>query len=738
MAYTEEFKLYYDAKDDLKNVTVHLTPEQEEQRQWDRDVIKSIDDYYAPYRERWRSNGALFNLIQTGSDDVTSNWYLGWARILINHAMAMMTAADPKGDFEPVGHTDAKMRILVNALVEYNVRKCNWHAHQRLWIQDLLTFGNGTINSYSRLPMKKKKWMGTDGTMQSKIVRNFHKSKVGIERVSPFRTMRSHFIRDPDDVPVSVEVEEGTWNQLAMKYGNAILEDGTKKYDLSQVQIGTHYRIIHFYDENENCYRIYCQTYGNKPEATQKLVYPSLPPVFQLGVPIYNVPLQRYKVKKDEKDFLMGGVNVAGLSPLAFATFDDQLDLDFETYSILGMGIPQIIEGPESVMHGLVNMSIDNERLKSTVPISYQPNNPDSPSALDLDVRTMYSGLVIDGKITAQPLGAPQASANQPLWEWLKFIIYQLSGINPEPLTGDQLHTAYQSGLLVRQMNMRAKARISAWENGPLKRAWTVLGMNSLSECTVEEWEEITEDEAKNIQEMVRENKMTGEDYDDSEKAKGIYKKKRNFMIPVKGHKFREDFTGKRPKKRALNPNDAYDQTLVEDKSMQGNTSYVPASQKYLLPSGSIESVLDYQVTVDGAGMLQDLKLQDMETMQKVIGNIQQAAQLDPTLIQRIDADKILARSIEPSGMTEDDLYKGTNNMSKLATQLGDTVKQAEAAATGQGQPAPNTAGGQTAQAIDQGKIFNTPTAEAGGLFPEVNNLNGPPDLASKFAQGLV
>ena len=643
-----EFPLYWKAKESLKTVTVDLTTEQEDQRARDREFIRAIDDYYSPYREQWRTNGAMFNLIQTGTDDVTSNWYMGWARLLMNHAMALMTAGNPKADFEPVGHNDQKMRVLVNSLVYHLLNKCNWSAHQRLWIQDLFVFGNGVTKSYSELPMRKKKFERANGKIVEKVVRDFRKAKVGIRRKSPFRCMRSHFISDPDDVPYSIEIEEGTWNDFAIRYGNAILPDGTKKYDTDQIPVGSHYRNIHLYDEQENCYRIYCITYGGKPEST----FERCPEIGELGYPIYNKPLSRYKFI-DQGRTLMGGANIPGLSPLAFATLDDQLDNDFETYSTIGMGIPQIIAGPEAVMQGLINMSIDNERLRGTVPISYEPNSGDSPSALDLDVRTMYSGLVIDGKITPQPLGLSSAGSNQVLWEWLKFIIYQLTGINPEPLTGDGLKTAYQSGLLIRQMNMRAKSRIQQWENGPLKRAFTVFGANALSEVTVEEWEQITEDDAKRIQEAIKRDDMTAEDYREGEDGP---EKRIHTYIPVKGYKFTEDFTGKN-KKRVIGTKDATD-TLIEDNKIQGTKSWVPADAKYLLPSGSIESIMEFDLRVDGSGMLMDLKTQDMEMGKNALLNAQVASTLDPSILQRLDADKLYMKTIEPTGYTEEDVFK--------------------------------------------------------------------------------
>ncbi len=713
---TQSYPMYFEALEDLKNVYINLTPEQENQRHHDSEVIKGMDDYYSPYRTQWRNNGALFNLIQNGTDDVTSNWYMGWARILINHSMAMMTAANPKGAFGPRGNQDPKMSILVSALVEDTIDQCGWSAHQRLCIQDLLCFGNTTTESYSERPMRKMKYQrGTK--MIEKVVRDFRRSKVGIRRRSPFRTMRSHFISDPDDVPVSTMVEELTWNQFTMKYRNAILPDGTLKYDTDQIPVGAIARLVHFYDEIENCYRTYCITYGGKPEQTPQ----TLPPIQDLGYPIYDEPLSKYKFI-DQGRTVIGGANTPGMSPLSFGTLDDQLDADYETYSTVGMGIPQIIAGPEAVMHGLLNMSIDNERLKSTVPISYEPNSADSPSGLDLDVRTMYSGLVIDGKVTPQPLGLASAQSNEVLWNWLKFIIYQLSGINPEPLTGDSLQTAYQSGLLMRQMNMRAKSRISAWENGWLRRAWTVCGANALSECTVEDWEEITEDDAKRFQESITNDEATAEDLRTRKEAgQKVYEKRKHYMIPVHGHKFREDFSGTN-KKRTLNSKST-DNTLIEDPEMQSNVSYVPADSKYLLSNGDVQSIFDHDVKVDGSNMLLDLKTQDSETAKTVITNAQLMVDMDPNFAQELDMKKIYVESIAPTGKTAEDVYKSQEDKSPIAKQFDNAEKQIDAQNAIQPTPPQNAQPQVTAQANQApgGPASQSGNAAEAGMPPARN-----------------
>lgn len=734
MPSTKSFPLYFTALEDLKEVKVELTEEQQERREQDSELLGAMDEYQAPYRERWRINGAMHNLMQTGIDDMNSNWYLGWGRVLTGHSVASMTEGEPEGDFDPMGPSDHKKSVLWKSLVKYQLNKCNWQAHQRFFVWDNHIFGGGVIEAYSELPMRKRRYVRQDKSIVEKFVRDFRRAKVGLRQVSPFRAMRSHHVVDPDDVNLGAKKEIVTWNQFAVRYGNAILPDGTKKYDTDQLPVGSHVRLWHIYDELEDSYRIYACPYGGRPEA--KNTHSSEPDAKELGYPIYDKPLSRYKFI-DQGRTLVGGANVPGMCPLSFSIFEDQLDADFETHSLYGMGIPQLIEGPEQIMQALVNMTIDNVRNLNTVPISYEPLDPDNPSYLQVDPRTMYSGMMMDGKVTPQPLGTADIGTNQVLWDWLKILLQQLSGINPDQITGDNLKTAFQSGLIVRQMNMRSKARIKAWEQGPLKRAWTLLLANSLSELTVHDWEEITEDEAKEVQERIANDEMTGEDYNEEDvtnpdgSTQKVYKTKTQYWFPVEGRKFREDFTGEN-KKRTYDSRSVKN-TLIEDPTMEGSKSYVPMDEKYLLPSGRIERILEFDVRVNGKTMLGDQKFQDGEMTQKALQNTAFVAQQDPEGVgAEVDWKKILIATNRPLGVEEKDMFKTDSPQSDLLKTGQKAVEDLEMLAT---LPTPQNAQatpGQTAPTQAP-----APT-DAQGPPTDPTQRSGPESLLDRVAGGTV
>lgn len=676
-----DYPLYYEAIEggDLKDVRIILDDEDERRRKADQEIVCATDQYYEPYRAKGRRAGALYNMIQSGTDDVVSNWYLGWARILINHSVAMMSAGVPEGDFQPIGPSDYKRKILWDALASHALNKCNWRSHQRRWLQDLHVFGNAVTRNYSEVPMRKKPFMDKEGNLAHKFVRDYRRAKVGIRVRSPFRCMRSTSIIDPDEIRIGIEREDMPYNTFVIRYKNAVNEDGSLKYETDQVPVAARVQVVHIEDEEENEKRVYALAYGGKTE-NEKRTAPLNVDNRELGVPIMRTPLSKFKIFGENGQYLAGGENVHGKSSLTWATFDDQLDIDYETHAIWGMGIPDIIEGPEAIMQGLVNMTIDNVRLKNTVPISYIPNDQDSPYGFDLDLRHAYSGLMIDGQVQPNPLGVADVGANSVMWEWLKTIIYQLTGINPEQLTGDNINTAFQSGLLLRQMNMRARDRITSWEDGPFPRMWSQLLADSLSVLTEEEWEEISEEEVEQIKERISNDEMTGEDFRENEIERKdgtkelVFERRRHFYFPVKGRKFREDFTGEN-KTRTMDPNSSKN-TLIEDYSMTDDVSNIPADKVYLFQTGDIERAMEFDTKVTGKHMLLDLKVQDMQDAERLMNLGITLKQVVPD----IDLRKQYIETGKIAGFEEDDIMETKRGGSKIKSAVDKIIQDMEAA----------------------------------------------------------
>jgi len=324
------------------------------------------------------------------------------------------------------------------------------------------------------------------------------------------------------------------------------------------------------------------------------------PPVYELGYPVYDEKLTK--------------LNPLGMCPLSFGIFNDQLTNDYKQHSLYGMGIPQLIEGMEMIMEGLFNMTVDNLRLKNTVPVGYQPyaGQTDWP---DLDNFTIESGRVYPGKFEPMSLGLADIQSNTQIWEWVNNLCMWLTGYNFQQIGGDTSKTAYEFSQRLRANSNRAAARLVGLENGPLKRSWTLVLANSLGQVTKDEWEDITETQAKDIAALISSGKAGTGDYK-FENGKIISKKFTEYF-PVADYKVSEDFT--KNKKRKLDASTV--NNTLKMHQVKGETGMVPAVPEYLFPGGEIAQMCAFTVDVLSKTMLGDLQVKDSAAIDKVLAS---------------------------------------------------------------------------------------------------------------------
>lgn len=718
------YQFYFDAKRE-NNPLVDLTEYEEKKRREDYEAISAQKEYHASFHDKWKSAGALYNVIQEGStDDRISNFYIGLARMVIDTGIGMMTEGEPEFDFDPVGPQDVKKVILWKALVKKILSDCNYKAHQEKWLTDMHVFGPGVMEVYTQLPMRTKRYEHDDGSIEEKLVRDFRRPKVGIRHRSIWHAYRNSNIIDPDDVPTGGYTEHITRNQLVQNYMNVLLPNGKPKYkNLDKLPVTSHYKIEPYFDELQDAYRIYCLGYGTTPEGAYEEC-----PDLELGIPIFDKPLCIYRMTKEvdgKKVTVSNGANVPGMVPLCFGNFNDQLDSDFKTHAVYGMGIPQLIDGPEAVMQAMFNMTVDNMRLKNTVVIGYE--GKDGKTSADLDNLMYYSGQFVDGQVNPQSMGIADITSNTVLWEWLNNICIWVTGINFQQLGGDSSKTAFEFAQRIRANNQRAEKRIRSLENGPLKRAGLLLLANGLSELTVEEWTELSEGQVEEIAGKIASNDVTADDYE-TEGGKPV-RKREMLQIPVEGKKFREDFRGKN-KKPSLDYNRT-DNTLIEDKDLPGDVSYVPAREKYLLPTGDIESIMQFTVRVDGKRMLGDQKAQDIEMYSKLMTDgfpLQQAG-----LLPNVDFEKMYLEEVDFIGIDRKKVTKGAEQ-SKILSAAEKALEETEQIVS---QP-PNAQVPMAQAGSPVAPSASPAPAGPGGPTSSAPQAGGPPAAFTATAAGTI
>lgn len=699
----------------LQKVVIDLTEEEETARRSDYEEIKEAKKYRDRNKNDWIAGAQSFNIVQEGTtDDRVSNIYIGLGRMVIDQGIAMMTEGEPEFDFDPLGPADAKKTILWRSAIKMILSQCNYKSHQDKFITDFHVFGPGIFEAYTQLPMRTLRDENADGSISTRLTRDFMRTKVGVRHVSPFHCWRNPNVTDPDEVPSCGKEEILTRNQFIQNYANIYFTDGKgetkpkyKNIEQALSMTGSHFKITRQENEITDSIRIYAFAFGHNPEGKVDTV-----PEYELGIPIFDKPLKIKKYRGADGKMRSSGLNALGMTTLCFGANNSMYDEGYETHSLYGMGIPRLIEGPDTALQAFTNMNFDNMRLANTMAISYKPY--DGKTYLDFDNTRFYSGMQVDGDVVATPFGQVRLSENSYMNDWLNNTTIAICGINFLQLVGDDMKTAFQAGLRVRQNNQRALRRIRSLENGCLKRMGTLLLANVLSELTVEEWEELSEDQVADIGEKISKGEVTAEDYKDLNGSKP--KRKVQFYMPVEGLK--EDFSF--GKKRKLSPN-ATDNTLVED---YGKTNYIPLDKNYLYPVDDIDSIIRFTTKVDGKHMIGDMKVQDMEMWDKIT-NIY--LQMQP-LLPNVDPEKLFIGAYRFIGEDENKIMKRKDNQSDILSKVSSIIQQMEQSSS----PTPNAQGMAPQMALPAGTSQPPASPGSGATPPE------PPAVLQGLANGTV
>lgn len=707
-----------------------MSEEQEKNRRHDFEAINAGKQYQKRYHDEWKQAARTYNVIQDGStDDRVSNIYIGLARMIIDTGISMMTEGEPDFDFAPLGPSDYKKIILWKAALKMVLSQSNYRSHQDRFISDFMVLGTGAYEVYTQLPFRKKRFEDESGSITEKVVRDFRRPKVGVRHVSPFHCWRSPNVADPDDVPASGRSEVLTYNQFVQNYANVYLYDGRPKYDQKVIKqllgmAGTHFLVTPYYDEIQDIYRIYALPFSRAPEAEALN-----PPDGEIGAPIFDKPLSISRIAYEadgKREIRSSGSNVLGMTPLCFGINNDQYDRDLKTHAVYGMGIPRLIEGPDMAFQAMFNMTLDNLRLQNTVTLAYKSH--DGKTAPDLDNLSFYSGMFLDGDVVASPWGQAHISENTVFWEWLNNLCVWITGINYQQLVGDTSKTAFEFAQRIRMNNQRAEKRLRGLENGCLKRMATLLLSNILSELTVEEWEDLTEEQAMVIAQRIESGDALASDYKDYSAGKPGKRRVHTF-IPIKDGSIKEDFSTTKTRKLDYHTTD---NTIVDNTDPTGPT-YIPATQEYLYPTEYIEYGMIPDVIVDGKRMLGDMKAQDTETWkaygeylrQRLLetapgtGLEDQAPNAD---MKKFDEEYGKFAGIEPDKIAADQ-SKGSKmqkEFSEAAEDLQDVISQQPNGPMAVTPPPP------------------VPTTPAPGPGPQSPAIPGPPNALQGAAQGTI
>ena len=130
-----------------------------------------------------------------------------------------------------------------------------------------------------------------------------------------------------------------------------------------------------------------------------------------------------------------------------------------------------------------------------------------------------------------------------------------------------------------------------------------------------------------------------------------------------------ESFDDKR-KTRILDP-DSTDNTLVPDKENPGAIHKIPVTIEYVYPDWYVDSGILFDTRVDSKRMLTNKKIRDVQALQAVIQNFLLLLQVDPTLAEKVDVEKVFEQILRLAEMDVDDIFT-----SEEASETTEILKQ--------------------------------------------------------------
>jgi hypothetical protein len=648
--------------------------------------------------------------------------------MVMDTGISQMTEGEPDFNFEPVGPSDWKKTIVWKHLIKNILSRSNYRMHQHSMVLDYHNMGNGPMEVFTDYPMRTLRVPNpeVEGGYELVKVRDHRRGRVGLRHVSPFDVWRNPNVSDLTEVPSCLDREIFTWNQFAIEVGNATLQDGKKKYkNLDLIKRGSHVVVYSLKDELQDVFRKYAIPFGGELDGNINHV----PTNFgSHGTQIFDKPLKIHEVRKLGHTLRSDGLNIPGMTNIRWATFNDQYDMGRDTQSVYGMGMPQQIEGLDMVIQELFNVYLDNWRMANTVALGYEGN--DSRTYLDVDANSFYGGELIDGKITPFALGQVRLQDYPAIQQVIDQFTIPITGTNYQQIVGDTSKTAFEFAQRLRANNRRAEQKLRKMEDELFKPVGQLLLSGALTELTVDEFEDMTEEQVEVALQEIKMGRSTPEDFRNltSKTEENPPQRKVKQFIKMPGEKLREDFS--KSKKRRLDFDNA-ENTLIEDKDMKAPVAFVPLVEEYVMPAEYIESGLLPDVMVDSKRMLGDMKAQDVDTFRAVMDI---AISMRNAGYQKVDLGKLFMRVLEFAEIPEKDILIGddmTDQQSVIEEALG-TMEGVIAAGNESllDQPTGNVQLPDTTLPVESSEL-ETDSAPTGGRI-------GPPQSLEATARGTL
>lgn len=527
-------------------------PSQEEleNRQKDQKHIDAMYEYRRMFEQPWLDAASKWN--QFASEDVDNdvpNFVVPISRMSTHTGIVSMRQSLPEVGVVPGGLEDRKKADLIKDASAHVDRMTNMEAVMDQFMVDYAVLGNGVLEDFVKVPYKtfRKEVLDENdeptGKFTEVIKRDWSRPKIGTRARSPWECAFDPNARSVADIRACTFQDRISYNEFVEQYVRrpkgtyqhtefvepGIAYDFNDDGDLDRIETDNEMIIIqHYQNEIKDIYRIYAN-----------------------GVMILDDSLSSH--------------HRHGKCTLTLVPNHHKYDKNKKSHALYGAGDPELLEDLDDLVNAMTNMFIDNYQKKNTYVVGIDGGGLD-PSEVDY-----LSGDPVSGRVSIQSLGQADlpefANFKQIVEDWAVQAVKK----NYKRLEGETANTAFEAAQKKQAENVGMLYQIKKMESGGLLEHMKKRVSDIMEHMTIEEWEDITEEDLQRVQEMVG-IEVPQEDIVLDPETKRPIKMRYVERFKTRGRVYEEVFiNGKR-----------HVDGLREVSELEGEDGYLPATKEYL------------------------------------------------------------------------------------------------------------------------------------------------------------
>lgn len=615
------------------------TKDEEEAMRGDQEHINKMYEYRSLFEDSWIRYAKKWNMLALEDDPETgiSNFVVPLSRMVTSTGIISMRQDLPDVLVKPANLDDRKKAELIRDASAHIDRMCNMESQMDSGITEYAVLGNMVLEDYVKIPYKSRRKIklndeGKKIGFTTITERDWSKSKLGTRQRSIWECAFDHRARNVREIRACTFQDRISFKEFETQYmsGNPNAPDyvnteavekgyvytfGDKNQLERQERNDDIVIIDHYQNEDGDIYRIYAN-----------------------GVLIWDVPLS--------------SVHRHGKITLSLIPNHVIFDKNLKTQSLYGAGDPQLIEDLDDLVNASTNQFITNMARKNSYIVGIENGN--------IDDFNIESGDVFQGKVSVQTLGAADMGEYQAFKNTIEELAIQVSKKNFKQIQGETARTAFEAAQKQRNSDMGLEHQIKVMEAGGLYMHFYKRIYDIMEHMTIEELEEITEEDIKRMEGF----DVAKEDVVIDEKTKKPTKIKHREKFATRGQVYEEIFIkGKR-----------HVDGLRTVKEAKGSDGSMTAHKEYLwtyeyITKGHIPDFYVIGKTMEGRD--RNMELAQMERFTNIVIALKN---LDPNL--KVKAMGILERSIEALDIMDRDEIIDADDQDKEKMETINTLNE--------------------------------------------------------------